>query len=135
MQQSFTLLRLVERTTQEADASNDVHVSYEMPIVQVLEAGTTFENCQESLQKIETEVMKLKSLENRRIDIFTKNKRNVAREEKMLKLEEQIVKENNIFTKNLYLSPGSYSFWKSIENRIENLRGHYLIVPSYHKTI
>jgi len=135
MQQSFTLLRLVERTKQEADASNDVSVSYDMPIVQVLEAGTTFEICQETQQKIETEVMLLKSLKNRRINIITKDKRNVSKEEKIYKLEEQIVKENNIFTKNLYLSPGSYSFWKSIENRIENLQGHYLIIPSYHKAI
>lgn len=133
MEQSFTLIRLINNVEAEADASNDVRVTYKKPIVDIIKGGVDFEQAESVLKLIEEEINFLKDLQEQRSKIFQTNKRNSDRELKVIQLEETICenKIENKFIKKLYTRP--HNLFDTIEKRLEEIAGTYLIIPSFHK--
>lgn len=114
---TFTLFRVIRSVEEEASASNDVRVTYEKPIVEIVAGGKSYDECKAELKKIEEEVRYYKSLNEKKQEIYTagRNKSRSWADEKIYKLEEQIKSEKNPYVEKLYI--GYEGFWEAVRKR------------------
>ncbi len=132
MEFTYSLIRLFQNTEAEASASNNIHVTYTKQSVEVLKSNVSLEEAQSALEYIEKGIAYLKGLLEERHLIIKKAGRS-NRDEKEHEFEQSILKKDNIYLKEMYIS--SYSVFGNIEERITQLEGEYLILPGLYKKL
>lgn len=133
--ETYTLIRLIYSITREADASNDVRVTYEAPEVEVIVGGKDLGEVQAALDEREKQINFYKDLQRQSRELRqTTNLK--TRLKATTKLEEEILKDKNPYIVGLCLGENDrYRMWSEIEDKLKNIIGEYLIIPSVYKKL
>jgi hypothetical protein len=129
----YSLIKLLSSIEKEADASNNIRVTYNTPNIDVIVGGVTEEEAYGALRIIDEEVEFYKGLfaELARIRKEAKNRKVMSSQ--VLAYEKSILTSKNEYINKLYLD--DWRVWEQLEAQMKKLQGEYLIIPCFYKSI
>ncbi len=130
---NHVLVRLVSSSESEAEASNDVRVTYYKPTIEIIEADMPLVEAEKALAKIESEVKFYKDVLEEFYEISRKSKTRMAGEIKQREFIENLMKSDNPLIK--VLNPYAYRAIETIKSRLDSITGEYLIMPCIYKQL
>lgn len=133
IESKYTLIKLVSSVEKEADASNNISVSYITPNIEVIVGGVNEEEAYAALQEIDEEVEFFKAIftELARIRKNAKNKKALLAN--VDQYRESVLTSKNEYITKLYLN--NYNTWEQIESHIKKISGEFMIIPCFYKSI
>lgn len=129
--ETYNLIKIIRRKEMQAEASNDIYVTYHASTIEVVCGGVDAEEAAEKLAIITTEMDSLRGVQKQVVDIM----RAEPNRDKRTKAVDNFYKNLWETTDVKAMQVNRYNIEQSIKDRMEELAGEYLIIPGIYKQL